>query len=319
MDRKTDTMTTHVTSPARAFPADSPESGQPVAVWDLKAALGEGPVWDTAGQAFYCVDILGRFIHRYEPQTGATRSWSTPLRPCFLVPVAGGGLLCGLEDGLYRFDPTTGGFQVLLAVETDRPGNRLNDGHVDPAGRLWFGTMNEAENSPDGALYSLEAAPDTPAGLRARCRHSGYTVANGPAVSPDGHTLYHCDSPLGVIYAFTLTDAGELGDQRVFARLENGFPDGLAMDRDGTLWAGVWGGGRIERFHPDGTRLEPVAVPARNVTKVAFGGADGRTLLITTARQGVPEDVLTREPGNGTVFALRASTPGLPSVPLMLP
>nr|WP_173576105.1 SMP-30/gluconolactonase/LRE family protein [Acetobacter fallax] len=277
----------------------------PVCVWDLRAELGEGPVWSGGAKVLWFVDILGRRVHRYDPASGAARSWAAPSRPCFLVPLQDGRLLCGMEDGLHRFDPASGTFGSVLAVERDLPGNRLNDGHVDPAGRLWFGTMDDSEENPTGSLYSIGP------GHELTRHHGGYTVSNGPAVSPDGRILYHCDSALGTIFVFDVAVDGALSGRRVFAKVEDGAPDGLAMDSAGTLWSGVWGGGRIERFRPDGSRLAPIAVPARNVTKVAFGGPDGRTVFVTTARKGLSQEALAAEPRTGGLFCLRTETPGL--------
>ncbi|GBQ87858.1 transcriptional regulator [Acetobacter nitrogenifigens DSM 23921 = NBRC 105050] len=281
---------------------------QPVCVWDLRAELGEGPIWIEADKSLYFVDILGRAVHRYDPATGRSASWAAPARPCFLTPTTDGSLLCGLEDGLYRFDPATGRFSLALSVERDQPGNRINDGHVDPYGRLWFGTMDDAETTASGSLYSIGGSLD--AGLRHH--HGGYTVSNGPAASPDGRTLYHCDSALGTIYAFDLSPEGGLSGRRVFRHFADGAPDGLAMDSAGVLWVGIWGGGRIERLTPEGGRLEPIVIPARNVTKVAFGGPDFRTVFVTTARKGLADDLLHAEPQTGGLFAFRVDVAGAP-------
>jgi sugar lactone lactonase YvrE len=43
-----------------------------------------------------------------------------------------------------------------------------------------------------------------------------------------------------------------------------------------------------------------------------FGGADLRTLYITTARENRPADELAREPWAGCVLQLRVDVPGLP-------
>jgi sugar lactone lactonase YvrE len=43
-----------------------------------------------------------------------------------------------------------------------------------------------------------------------------------------------------------------------------------------------------------------------------FGGSDLRTLYLTTARHGRPDDELTREPWAGRVLQCRVDVPGLP-------
>ncbi|WP_242621687.1 SMP-30/gluconolactonase/LRE family protein [Komagataeibacter xylinus] len=335
----------------------------PQCVWDIRAQLGEGPVWSAREQALYFVDIVGQAIHRLDPASGTRTSWQAPARPGFVVPASDGTLVCGLKDGLYRLDPRTGAFDVvpasdgtlvcglkdglyrldprtgafdvvpasdgtlvcglkdglyrldprtgafdrMLAVEPEHPGNRINDGCVDSKGRLWFGTMDDEEGTPSGALYSVTRSAR---GLDVLRHDEGYVVTNGPGISPDGTRLYHNHSPAGVIYVFDLAADGSLSNRRVFARVDNGYPDGVVVDSAGMLWVGVWNGGRIERFQPDGTRLEPVAMPALNVTKVAFGGADLRTLYVTTARKNTPDDMLARYPQAGSLFSLRVDVPG---------
>lgn len=286
---------------------NTPATQHPCCVWDIRAQLGEGPVWSTREQALYFVDIVGQAIHRLDPASGAKASWQAPARPGFVVPVSDGTLVCGLKDGLYRLDPRTGAFERMLAIEPEHPGNRINDGCVDSRGRLWFGTMDDGEGTPSGALYSMTRQAH---GLDLLRHDEGYVVTNGPGISPDGTRLYHNHSPAGVIYVFDLAADGSLSNRRVFARVEDGYPDGVVVDSAGTLWVGVWNGGRIERFRPDGTRLEPIAMPAQNVTKVAFGGADLRTLYVTTARKNTPDDVLARYPQAGSLFSLRVDVPG---------
>lgn len=284
-----------------------PVCGAPRCVWDLRATLGEGPVWAEGEQALYFVDIVGRAIHRYRPESGETTSWEAPNRPGFLVPLSDGTFLCGLKDGLHRFDPATGRFNLDLLVEAELPDNRINDGHVDRLGRLWFGTMHDAETSPTGSLYAVTQEAGR---LHIHRQDEGYIVSNGPALSPDGRTLYHNHSPAQTIFAFDVDDAGGLSNRRVFATLADGYPDGIAVDSAGFLWVGVWQGGRIERLAPDGTRVDPIPLPARNVTKVAFGGPDYRTVFVTTARKGLSPAQLDQEPLTGGLFAFGTSIPG---------
>lgn len=281
----------------------------PGCLFDVKVTLGEGPVWIAEEQALYFVDIPASIIHRYHPETETHDTWKAPNRAAFLLPVTDGTFLCGMPDGLYRFDPRDGRFSHDAVVEPGKPGNRLNDGCVDPKGRVWFGSMDDSEQSPTGSIYCVR---HTPGGLDISHHDEGYTVSNGPAVSPDGRILYVCDSPEQTIYAFTVTETGDLSQERIFARLDQGYPDGIVTDSEGGLWCCVWGGSRILHFAPDGTLLETIAMPCSNVTKLAFGGEDYRTAFVTTARRGVPEAQLAKEPHAGSIFSFRVEVPGIP-------
>lgn len=267
--------------------------------WDLHAALGEGPVWNARDQALWFTDIKGRQVHRYDPASGDRRSFPAPAQCGFVVPSADGRFIAGLQGGLHRFDPATGAFELLVAVETDLPGNRLNDGVVDPAGYLWFGSMDDAEQSATGTFYRL----DDDGQVRARAFRC--PITNGPAFSPDGRTGYFVDTLDRKIWAYDVDADGHLDGARLFANLEDGagYPDGPAVDEDGHVWVGIYGGWSARRYAPDGALVATIALPVANVTKLAFGGADLRTLFATTAAQKLGEAALARQPLAGGLFA----------------
>lgn len=282
---------------------------QPECILDLRATLGEGPVWIAGEKSLYFVDILEAKIHRFTPSSRDHQTWSAPDRVAFLLPVADGTFLAGMPDGLRRFDPRTGSFSDHTIVEAEKLRNRLNDGCVDPQGHVWFGTMDDGEENPSGSIYRVV---HDESGLHITHHDEGYTVSNGPAVSPCGKVLYVCDSPEQTIYAFDIKEDGDLANERVFARLDHGYPDGIVTDSEGTVWCGTWGGGRVARFKPDGTELPPIPMPVTNVTKVAFGGDDLKTVFVTTARKGLEAETLEKEPQAGSLFAFRTDVPGVP-------
>lgn len=283
-------------------------------VWPLAAELGEGPVWSAAEAALWFVDIKGRRIHRYDAASGQGRSWEAPTQPGFLAPLADGGWLAGLKSGLHRFDPASGDFSRMAEVEPDRPDNRLNDGCVDRSGRLWFGSMHDGESDPTGRLYRLDA------GGRLSVHDDGYVITNGPAFSPDGRALYHTDTLARAIYVFDVDPSGGLGARRLFAQIEPaaGYPDGPAVDAEGCVWTGLFGGWGLNRYSPAGELIGHVAFPCANVTKPAFGGDDLMTLYATTAWKGLSAAERADQPLAGGLFALRVDTPGLPQMEVRL-
>jgi sugar lactone lactonase YvrE len=277
-------------------------------VWTLAAKLGEGASWSARERAVWFVDIKGRQVHRYDEATRTRRSWPAPEDVGFIVAARGGRLICGLKSGLYEFDPADGKFQLLTLVDSDRPRNRLNDGYVDAAGRLWFGTMDDDETKPTGALYRFDAT-----GLH-RC-DDDYVITNGPATSPDGRTLYHIDTLKREIYAFDLAADGSLSKRRIFARVAeaDGHPDGPVVDATGCVWVGLFGGWGVNRYSPSGELLSKLPLPVANCTKAAFGGADLQTLYVTTAWKGLTPEQRAQQPLAGGLFAVRVATPGLPT------
>jgi sugar lactone lactonase YvrE len=200
-------------------------------VWSVQAELGEGPFWSAPDSALWFVDIKKDRIHRYEPSTGRKRNYATPPSPSFLVAEDGGTFVVGLKSGLHRFDPKTGDFALLLEVEPELPGNRLNDGALDPKGRLWFGSMDDGERQSTGSLFRLTAGGPVAV-------DRGYVITNGPCFSPNGRILYHTDTRAGTIFAFDVADDGGVSDKRVFVKIEEGagHPDGSVTDAEGCLW-----------------------------------------------------------------------------------
>ena len=275
---------------------------EPELVWDLRAELGEGPVWSARERCVWFVDIKGRKLHRYG-EDGSRASWDTPDQTGFALPAEDGSLVCGVRSGLHRFDPVSGAFEKLAAVEPDRPQNRLNDGFVAPDGSLWFGSMDDSEETVSGALYRYDRGEIT--------RHDdGYRVTNGPAMSPDGRTLYHNDTTERRIYAFDHDD-GRLSNKRLFAETVDGSADGPSVDSAGVVHVGLFNGSGVARFSPEGERIGTIRFPVVTVTKAAFGGEDLRTLYCTTAWLG-NADRRAEQPTLGGLYRVRVETPGLP-------
>lgn len=277
---------------------------EPELIWDLKAQLGEGPVWSARERCVWLVDIKGCKLHRFNTGTGRTASWDTPEEIGFALPADDGSLICGLRGGLHGFDSASGIFSLLQPVETDRPQNRINDGYVAPDGSLWFGTMDNEEKRKSGALYRW-----TPGHLVRK--DDGYGVTNGPALSPDGRTLYHHDTVERTIYAFDHSD-GAISNKRVFATTGDGYCDGPSVDSAGVLHVGLFGGWGVAKFAPDGTRIGKIDFPVSTVTKTAFGDDDLRTLYCTTAWLHQTPGERAKQPLAGGLYKLRVETPGLP-------
>ncbi len=280
-------------------------SPSPTCVWPLACTLGEGPLW-WQGVVWF-TDIKQKQVHRFDPSSGQKQSWCAASEVGFLAPLKNGHFIAGAKTGLYDFDPADGSFTLIRTVEPNRPANRLNDGAVDRNGRLWFGSMDDAEKEPSGMLYRFHHGCLSPV-------DSGYVITNGPAFSPDGGTLYHTDTLERRIYAFDLREDGSLANKRVFVTIEDGagYPDGPVVDSEGCLWTGLFGGWSARRYAPDGRLLERVAFPAANVTKLAFGGPGLTTVYATTARKGLDAAALAGQPEAGGLFRFEAEVPGLP-------
>jgi len=280
----------------------------PLPVWEIEAELGEGPVWVERDQALWFVDIKKHRLHRFDPADGARKSWDAPEQVGFILPAEGGGFVAGLQSGLYKFDEASGSFDLVVEVEPQLPTNRLNDGVVDPAGRLWFGTMDNGEKAKSGAFYCFSQ------GRLTRTAIDGIAITNGPAVSPDGKLLYYVDTLKGTIDVADIRDDGSLGTGRPFVRIDpsDGHPDGPTIDSEGHVWISLYAGWQARRYAPTGKLVDVVRFPVANITKIAFGDPDLRTAFATTARQLLSAETMAKQPLIGSLFEFDVDVAGVP-------
>ncbi|MGM9483005.1 SMP-30/gluconolactonase/LRE family protein [Roseateles sp. NT4] len=279
-----------------------------------RCLLGESPLWHPTEQQLHAVDIPGRQVLRWRASADAPDVWPQVAEPGCIAARAGGGLLVARRDGLWSLDTATGVQALVAAPPYDPARLRFNDGKVDPAGRLWIGSISDARE-PEAALYRFDGQTFT-------AQVPGLTTSNGLAWSPDGRRMHWSDTKAHRIYAADFdVAAGALSNPRVFAEFKprtageayGGRPDGAAMDAEGCYWAAMFEGGCVVRIAPTGEVLQRIELPATCPTMPTFGGADLRTLFITTAREKRPADELEREPLAGAVLQLRVEVPGLPA------
>jgi L-arabinonolactonase len=130
--------------------------------------------------------------------------------------------------------------------------------------------------------------------------------------------MYFADSPRRTIRAWDYDPAtGDIADERIFARLPEaaGTPDGSTVDSQGFLWNAQFGGGKVVCYAPDGSVEREIALPVTRPTCCAFGGADLKTLYVTSGRVMADAAELAAEPLAGAVFAIRCDVGGLPETP----
>jgi sugar lactone lactonase YvrE len=278
---------------------------------DVRAELGECPIWSVEEHALYFVDIKGRALHRYRPATGEHAVMPMPEEIGCIGFKVGGGFIAGFRSGLWLLDGQGNREAKLADNPEDQSASRFNDGRVDPAGRFLAGTIDEPKAGRSAHLYRYDRR-----GLTALA--GGLLTSNGVAFSPDGRMLYHSDTPTFTVWRYAYDPAtGEASDRTLFARLsptddDRGRPDGAAVDVDGCYWTALFEGGRIQRYAPDGRLLAEHPVPARCPTMVAFGGPDLKTLYVTSARTGRPAEELAALPHSGSLFAMPVDVAGRP-------
>ncbi|TDP62547.1 SMP-30/gluconolactonase/LRE family protein [Roseateles toxinivorans] len=285
---------------------------------NARARLGESPLWHPTEQQLYYVDIPACQVLRFDPLTQELQRWDVGSEVGCLAPLEGGGLLLAQRDGLWRLDTETGQRTHIAAAPYDTATQRFNDGKADPQGRFWTGTVYEPREPALAALYRYADGQFTSMVGEA-------VTANGLGWSPDGRTLYWTDTRAHTIWAFDFDGAsGGITNRRVFASFAKrgaeqslddygGRPDGAAVDLEGCYWVAMYEGQRLLQLSPKGELLREIALPVRCPTMPCFGGADLRTLYVTSASDKRPAEELAAQPWAGCVLQLRVETPGLPA------
>ncbi|TQM80772.1 gluconolactonase [Saccharothrix saharensis] len=267
-----------------------------------EAELGEAPTWDHASGTLLWVDVLGSEVHRYSPSRDDDAVLEVPQHVGAAKPRSRGGLVLNLRDGVALIDRD--GVKTWL-VYWARDGVRGNDAAVDPAGRLWAGTMRYDED-PGGWLARVEPSGDAKVVL------DKVSVSNGIGWSPDSRLMYYVDSAERRIDVLDYDrETGEATNRRPLADVPRGLPDGLTVDAAGAIWVALWGGAALHRYTPDGALDREIELPVGQPTACCFGGADFTDLYVTTARVGLGEGASSELAGS--VLVLPGVGEGLPS------
>jgi L-arabinonolactonase len=272
------------------------------------ARVGEGPVWDDRRHVLWWIDIKNPRLFRYDPATGENREFGMPERIGCVAPRENGGLIGAFMSGFKWIDPETGAMTPIADPEPERPGNRFNDGKCDRRGRLFAGTMDNAEVECTGTLYRLD--PDLSVQLMCTDVH----LSNGLGWSPDDHVMYYTDSLRRTIWVYDFDLETEIGNRRVFARVpkDAGVPDGLCVDAGGFVWSAHWGGWRLTRYAPDGRVDRVVRMPVPQPSCPSFGGPGLDVLYVSSAAIDLSAADLARAPDSGGLFTLEPGVRGLP-------
>ena len=290
--------------------------------------VGESPFWHPHERMLYWVDIPARQVRRAEPAKGNVESWAMPSEPGCIAPVAGGGLVIGLRDGVYRARSWGGPLAPVVRFSYDIATTRSNDGKADPAGRFWVGTLYEPRDARRAELYSVDMRAANASGGEpiVELKAHNAVVANGLAWSPDAKVVYWADTTNHIVHAWNWdVETNAMHAHRVFLQFAakpagwqpgqpgyGGRPDGASVDSQGNYWVAMFEGQRLLQIAPSGELLNEIALPVRCPTMPCFGGDDLKTLYVTTARYQRSRGELDELPQSGCVLSMRVDVPGLP-------
>ena len=270
-------------------------AGLEAVVWGY--GLIEGPRADESGNLYFS-DVPNGGVHRWSAADGSVEVVVPKRRGVGGISLhADGGIvitgrnLCHVKDGESR-----------IVWAPDAPG--LNDLIPDSQGRDITGTMRSDPFAADGPRTPGECWRIAADGSATEL-YGDVSLTNGIGFSPDGSVLYHSDTAVNGVVAHDYSADDGASGRRFLVRRDDLQPDGLAVDEAGTVWvADVSGSRSVRGFSPSGEEVGRIAVPARMVTSLCFGGADRRDLFIVTA------DNTDNADRGGTAFRTRADVPG---------
>lgn len=282
---------------------------------DSRCTHGEGVIWCERRQALFWVDISEKRIWRHDLATVQTRQWTLPDRPGCLGLIEDGRLLIVLAKSICVANPDAPAgelpLQQLAELEIDNPHTRSNDGRTDRHGNFVFGTMDEhAQKAARGTFYQFSLRH----GLR-RLPLGGVSIPNSICFSPDGRTMYYCDSVQPQILCCDYNpDTAQTSNPRVFTTLDHSEaePDGSIIDSEGYLWNAQWRAWRVVRYRPDGQLDCIVEMPVKHPTCSAFGGSALDRLYVISSRLDHRDDELADTPTAGGLFQCKPGMTGLP-------
>lgn len=253
----------------------------------------EGPMWNPEVGALFFADVAADTVYKMSPsgQLEVDSSFGTEFVNGMALLPSGGRVHAEHGQRVSTLtplrDPDTGEIigvhnKELAQHWQGQTLNSPNDVVVAQDGTIYF------TDPTYGSLPNLGDVDSQPLGFRGLYRiDAGGTLhleaswterqPNGVALSPLGNTLYVADTEEGEVLQFTVNADGSTQSSTLFAAANGA--DGMAIDMGGNVY--VAGDDRIRVFAPDGTPWGTI-VGLPDATNCTFGGADGKTLYITT-------------------------------------
>jgi sugar lactone lactonase YvrE len=275
---------------------------------NTSSVLGEGPTYDPDTDTVWWFNILGKELHELNLASGQKNVHSLPMMASVLARVDAERQLLATEEGLFIRDIGTGALTFYAALENDKPENRSNDGRTHISGALWISTMGKRAEMQAGGIYHV-------AGGKVTKIFDGISIPNSICFSPDGSIGYFTDTRISrlmrvLVDPHTGLPAGE-PIVMVDSMEDQGGIDGSVCDADGYIWNARWGSGFVDRYSPDGLRIERYRVPAMQPSCPAFIGKNADRLAVTTAWEGLDEDARSMQPEAGALMELGITVRGV--------
>lgn len=270
---------------------------------NLRAELGEGPVWDANQAYLYSLDIESKRAFRYSPTQDQLTVVDLPFRMMAMGLAQDGLFIVSTDAGVGLWAWGSSRFTLLGNPETNHPPARFNDGAVDPQGRFWVGMLGYERNplyrvEPDGSICQMD---------------DDIRLSNGIHWNPDGTVMYLADSLRRAIFAYDFqAGTGSISNRRVAVdtSAEAGVPDGITVDSAGYIWVAMCGGWQVIRYSATGIVDRRIIMPVECPTSCTLGGAEGNDLYVTSSRSLIQPGTISQQLAAGDVFRVKVPQRG---------
>ena len=280
---------------------------EPKPIWKIRCTLGEGTLWVKEHNSIYFVDIKKKKICSLNIKNKKKKIFKVNKEVGFIAHIKDHIFILGLQGELRIQNLKSKKVLKSIPIEPKIKLNRINDGKTDPAGNLWFGTMDNLERKIEkGSLYKLDK------NFKLIKVDKNYRITNGPAFI-DQYNFYHTDSPKKTIYKIKINKNNKIVSKKIFKKLspEEGSPDGMTLDKNKNLWVAHFHGACISVFNKKAKLIHRIQFPAKNITNCAFGGKNTKELYVSTATKGMSKADLRKFRYSGFFFSVKTNAKGV--------
>jgi len=280
---------------------------EPKPIWKIRCTLGEGTLWVKEHNSIYFVDIKKKKICSLNIKNKKKKILKVNKEVGFIAHIKDHIFILGLQGELRIQNLKSKKVLKSIPIEPKIKLNRINDGKTDPAGNLWFGTMDNLERKiQKGSLYKLNKD------LKLTRVDKNYRITNGPAFI-DQYNFYHTDSPKKTIYKIKINKNNKIVSKNIFKKfsLDEGVPDGMTLDKNKNLWVAHFHGACVSVFNNRAKLIHRIKLPAKNITNCAFGGKNNQELFISTATKGMNKADLRKFRYSGFFFSVKTNARGV--------
>ena len=289
-------------------------TSEPEVIWKPKTILGEGTLWVPSHNSIYFVDIKKKKILILNIKNNKKRIVKINKEIGFLAHIKKDIFILGLQSELRIVNLRNKETIRSIPIEEDKPLNRINDGKVDPKGRLWFGTMDNPErNIKNGSLYCLDK------NLNIRKVDTKYYITNGPAFI-NAENFLHTDSRSKIIYKIRINKKYKIVKKKIFLKFskKQGSPDGMTIDSKKNIWVCHFGGACISVYNLRGKKIHQVNLDAKNITNCTFGGLKNNEIFVSTALKGMKKNEIKKYKLSGSLFKIKTNVKGIQPKPFKI-